>query len=443
MTPLRRRALLTAVLLVVLTAVDLYADRNRRAFDLTADRSLTLSHETKAIVRTIDARVKITGFLPRQLPGRAEASALLSRYRKLNRRITFQLKDPAHAPAEVRRHGLDPTLGGVAYQMDDDVQTSSLVTEQDVTSALARLLRGPGRRLCMVSGHGEADIDSSAGAGWTDAADLLRQNGYRVEIVDLLVEKSVPKRCEVLVLANPRAALGNSEKAMADYLAAGGDGLVLTDPESAVNLDPLLRPYGIGVVRGIALEGDPGSRLPDDPISVIVRHYAAPNPIIRGLAPTFFPAVEALTTKSRERAGLSVTHLLRTTPSSYLERDPSRFSFDEGRDLPGPITIAAAADLSSISGTRVRRTRLVVFADADFATNAFLGDGSNSRLLVQALDWVTLEENLVTVTAHLPRLRELALTEDRTRYARLMTAGVVPALFLLAGMLVWAVRRGR
>ena len=443
MTSLRRRVAVTLVLLAVLVTVDLVADRNRRAFDLTADRSLTLSDETRAIVDRIDSRVNITAFIPRQLPGRAEASALLTRYRKLNRRILFRLKDPAQAPAEVRRLNLDPTRGGVAYEMSGQVQTSSIITEQDVTSALARLLRGPERRLCMVSGHGEADVDSPLDEGWSSAAEQLRQNGYRIEVVDLLIERAVPDGCEVLVLADPRTGLGQSGGAIADYLEAGGDGVVLTDPESTVDLNPLLRPYGIGVVRGIALEGDPSARLPDDPISIIVREYAAPNPIIRGLGPTFYPAAQALVVESRERDGLSVAALVRTTAASFLERDPPEFAFDEGRDLPGPITIAAAADRSSVTAGEVTRTRVVAFADSDFASNAFLADGSNSRLLVQALDWVTLEENLVTVSAHLPRLRELDMTEDRTRFARLLGGAIVPAVLLLIGALVWAVRRPR
>ena len=443
MTPLRRRALVTLVLLAVLATADVLADRSRRTFDLTADRSLTLTDETRDIVAEIDDRVRITAFLPRQLPGRAEASALLTRYRKLNRRITFRLKDPAQAPAEVRRHHLDPTIGGVVYQMGDHVQTSSIVTEQDVTSALARLLRGPERRLCMTSGHGEADPDSPLDEGWSSTAEQLTQNGYRIEVVDLLARPTVPEGCEVLVLASPRTGLGRGGEAIVEYLEAGGDAVVLADPESAVDLDPLLRPYGIRVVRGIAVEADAGARLPDDPLSVIVREYAAPNPIIRGLGPTLFPAVEALWVESREDEGLSVASLLRTTESSYLERDPSGFVFEPDRDLPGPLTIAAAADRSSVVAGEVKRTRLVVFADSDFATNAFLVDGSNSRLLVQALDWVTLEENLVTVAANLPRLRELDMTADRTRYARLLGAGIVPLLFLLLGALVWAVRRGR
>lgn len=79
----------------------------------------------------------------------------------------------------------------------------------------------------------------------------------------------------------------------------------------------------------------------------------------------------------------------------------------------------------------------------DWATNAYVGQAGNATLFVQAMDWLTLAEDLVSVSPNLPRLRALELTEGRARYARLLSAGVIPGLFLLTGALVWALRRGR
>jgi hypothetical protein len=89
------------------------------------------------------------------------------------------------------------------------------------------------------------------------------------------------------------------------------------------------------------------------------------------------------------------------------------------------------------------RTRLVVTGDVDLATNAFVGDGANATFLVQAMDWLTLDEELVTVSPSLPRDRPLELTSARLAYARALTAGIVPGLLLLAGAAVWARRRTR
>jgi hypothetical protein len=54
-----------------------------------------------------------------------------------------------------------------------------------------------------------------------------------------------------------------------------------------------------------------------------------------------------------------------------------------------------------------------------------------------------VDENLVAVTANLARPRPLELTSSRRSYALFLSVGVVPGLFILAGALVWALRRNR
>ena len=86
---------------------------------------------------------------------------------------------------------------------------------------------------------------------------------------------------------------------------------------------------------------------------------------------------------------------------------------------------------------------MLAWGDVHFATDAFITDGSNARLWVQGIDWLTQPEDLVTAVPNFPKLRELDLTAARSRYMLFLTAGVVPGLFVIAGALVWALRRGR
>jgi hypothetical protein len=83
----------------------------------------------------------------------------------------------------------------------------------------------------------------------------------------------------------------------------------------------------------------------------------------------------------------------------------------------------------------------VLFTDMDFATNAFLAEGGNSRLIVQAVDWSALQGDLVAVSSNIARFRPLDFTDRRARYAETLMAAILPLLFLLAGGMVWAFRR--
>lgn len=128
---------------------------------------------------------------------------------------------------------------------------------------------------------------------------------------------------------------------------------------------------------------------------------------------------------------------------SYLETEPLEATFDQRRDTPGPITVAASADRSRNTGTAIERSRVVVVGDVDFATDDFLGEAGNAELFLRSVGWLTLGEDLLALSANLPAERPLRLTDDRIAYARVLTAGVVPAVFLLVGAMVWAARRRR
>lgn len=446
MSGFARRLATAAAVVLVAGVVVATADRFREQVDLTAERSLTLSTETRRVLGAVDDRVRITAFLARADPARVSVSSLLSRFRRENPRISYRVLDPADAPAEAARLGIDPVFGGVAVRRADDVEVAPVPSEQDITAAVARVLRPGSPLLCYATGHGQPDVDATVSDGWASAAELLGANGYRLEEANLLAGEEMGESCDALVLVNPTARLEAGETAIVEYLAAGGDALVLTDPASTVDLEAILGPYGLGIDRGIVFEGDPNHRFPDDPARPIVLEYRTPSPIARRLPPTFFPGVQRVTVEDDPGAGLAVVGVATTTDQSYLEKRPLEPAFDPGEDVRGPIVIAAAADKSearSPGDGGVVRTRVVVVGDADFSTNSFIGEAGNGALLVRSLDWLTLDQDLVSVSPNIALTRPLDLSEGRLAYARFLTVGVVPALFLIGGAFVWLFRRAR
>jgi hypothetical protein len=439
-----RRLAVTAVVAAVVLVVGLGGlERTRRQVDLTAERSLSLSAVSKDVVSHVRKPVSVTAFIDRTSAGRAEAAGLLERYRRLNRRITFRLRDPDDAPGLAQRLGIDAVFGGVALQMGSAVERGPTVTEQDVTAGLARLVRGTSATVCFATGHGEVDVGSTVSAGGSAAAALLRSNGYRVQTVDLLSGSSVPPACRALVLARPTGMLGAAGGVVAAWLAGGGRALVTVDPESVVDVRAVTEPYRIVPERGVVLEGDDGRHLPGDPLTPVITRWESGNPLVRRLPPVVLPGAQGLLVREGTSEGMTVNVLGRTTAAAYLERDPAVFDFAPGVDVSGPVALVAAADASSITAGVVTRTRLVVVAEGDWMTNGFLDQAGNGRLLVQSLDWLTLDEDLVTVSANIPSVRPLTVTDRRRQYALFLSAVAVPLFVVLCGSVVWAWRRGR
>jgi len=263
--------------------------------------------------------------------------------------------------------------------------------------------------------------------------------------VDLLREPRVPPGCTVLLVPGPTVGFsGAADRAVSAWVEQDGRLLLLADPaaEEPV-LEDLLADLAIRVERGVVFEGDGSNVVGGDVTAPIVTRYPSASPVTRRLAPTFFPLVQAVLVGEPDDDALTVATLATTSDTSYLERDPVTPEFDPRHDVGGPVPIAAVADRSRVDGVDVRRTRVMVVGDVDFASDAFLDEAGNAQLVRQAVAWLAESEDLVAISPNLPADRPLRLTDARLTYARLLTVGVIPALFLLAGALVWALRRGR
>lgn len=437
-----RRVLIAAVAVAVaLGAGSTWLDGRHWAVDLTANRSLSLSAQTIEVVAAVDERVRITAVARRAGPGRAEAAALLARYRDRNRHIRVRVIDPDESRGETQRLGIDPVLGGVAVERGERIERGPTAAEQDVTSALARALRARSPDVCLTTGHGEPDPTATTDTGLSTAARILGDNGYRVRAVDLLVDPGTDLGpCDAVVVVHPTAALGPAAVTIRRRLDADGRLLVLADPSSPVDLTELVAGMGLGFDRGLVFEGDPARRIGADPLTPAVSSFTGGSPVTRNLAPVVFPGVQRVTVAGTV-PGLAAAGAAATSEVSYLERQPATPAFDQGTDVQGPVTVLAFADRSRNDGGTVHRSRVVAVGDADFVTNGFVTAGGHSRLLVQALDWLTLDEDLVSVSANVPRLRPLAFRGDRVRAATVLGVVVVPGLFLLLGIVAWAVRR--
>lgn len=428
-------------IVVALVAVQWTIDEQRRVIDLTEESSLSLTAETLEIVRLIDRSVTITAFLRPDEPGRDQARAILDRYEDANRRIQADVVDPDSAPGELRRLGVDPVFGGVALEQGATVELVPAAIEQDLTLGLARLLRGDLPRVCVTTGHGELDVDSTLPNGASAAIGRLSENGYEVFSVDLLAGDPLDGCGAVLVLA-PAVPLGaDAVDAVESFLEADGRLAVFAETGFETGLERMTARAGIELLGGVVAEGDPASVFADDPTAPLVRRYSSASPIVRNLPPTFFVTVGGIEVSDDPLdSGYDPVRLADSSPESLLIAD---IAADETTATPGPVTIAAASERSANVDGQIRRSRLAVVADGDVVSNAFVGEAGNSALLVQMVDWLTVDDDLVSVTSNLAEPRPLLLTDARRGYARLLTAGLVPGAFLLAGAFVFVVRRGR
>src|SRR5712691_4485321 len=175
-----RFALYTAVyILIVVGAVSLVnflANRFNKSFDATSTKKFTLSEQTLKVARNLKDNVSITYWdQPSKFPA---ARDLLDRYKNLSTKIDVQYQDVDKKKAQAIAAG-GKTLGTTFVDVGNKHQEAKSVTEEEVSGALIRALKGGERTACFVLGSGEHDLDDTGRNGYSDLKTLIEKSNYK------------------------------------------------------------------------------------------------------------------------------------------------------------------------------------------------------------------------------------------------------------------------
>jgi len=105
-------------------------------------------------------------------------------------------------------------------------------------------------------------------------------------------------------------------------------------------------------------------------------------------------------------------------------------------DNLGPLTLAMVGEDAA------KNARLVVVGDSDFATNAEFFNYGNGDLLINAIDWASRQEALISLTPKQSTPRFVAPpTTQAVGLIFLLTVIVIPGAVIASGIYVWLSRR--
>ena len=444
-------ALRGLVLVAAVVAINVGVSGHDRQVDLSAQRRFSLAPETRALARSVRSPLRVTAFLNTSGAPARDARFLLSRFHEINRHITVSVIDPDANPSAARRYGIGTYSTVVLTSRGRRVDVAS-AEELDVATGILRLLRGQTRTVCLLTGHGEPSLDDTTPDGLSSIADLLRHNAYEAQSLDLTVgeDARVPDSCSAVLVIGPHDTLLPRETdALVAYAKAAGRLGVLASPLSNADPNPLISPWGLAFAGGLVL--DPARSQGLDLSNLVVEDLPSASPVVEGVVRLQFPAAGGLLSERQEREGLTVARLAITSDRSWVETTPDQeISFTAGKDLPGPVLVAAAADDSRVEATGPRsssgsvvRTRLFVTGSDTWADNRFLDKLGNRRLLVNALAWLTQTDQVVAAVSRPSTSRPLPLTAERQARILFVTVGVVPGVVVAGGLAPWLVARRR
>jgi ABC-type uncharacterized transport system involved in gliding motility auxiliary subunit len=441
---------------LILGLLNFVAARNPRRFDLTEQKSYTLAEQTRKILAGLPREVQARVYAYPNTRAEQTLQDLLEEYASLAPvRFRHRFVDPLKNPAMARE---DSVTQENTVVLESGPQTTTLVLpdEEALTNGILKVTRDESRSFCFAMGHGEKDVQETGQQGFSAFAAALEKQHAKVETFSPAL--GVPEACAAVIVAGPRKSwLPTEREKLQAWLEGGGRAAILVDPEVDSGLQPLLERYGIGVENDLIIDRASALVGGQADIPLVPADGYESHPIVKKFGyQTFYPLATSLTVAESPPSGVRVQALARTTSlawgeKSYAAEAPTGRLKMDSKDTPGPLIVAAAAtrpvgDPSALpADDSVRKapqeTRLVVFGDSDFPTNAYYGGSGNGQLLLNTANWLAGEEDLVAIPpkSRLPRI----VTLDQREATLIWTVSMLfaPATILIVGAAIWFRRR--
>ncbi len=436
---------LFAVLLVGAAFLAVYALKdNRVQWDLTQGQRNTLSQGTLAVLAKMQGPIHITAYATTQDPQLGDLRRLISEfiapYKRAKPDLTLAFVDPREQPKQTKDANVR-TNGElvIEYGQRSEHITAFNLNEQAMANLLQRLARSQERLVMYVDGHGEAKLDGQANFDLGDFGRQLGTKGFRIQPLNLTVAPEVPDNASVLVVTPPRVDLlkGEVDK-IKRFLERGGNLLWLIDQEPLHGLQPIAEYLHLQLSPGVVV--DPAAaRLGGEPTIAVSASYGT-HAITETFAGyiTVFPLVRRIAVDP-EAKGWHATTLVEVAPNGWVETGDlnKEIRFDQGRDVHGPVPVAVALERSQNN----RGQRVVVIGGSSFLSNTIVGQLGNLDFGTNVLNWLSEDENLITIQPR-PRVdSDLNLTRAKLGVIAIGFLLFVPAAFLFAGGMIWWRRR--
>lgn len=436
------------VTLAVVTVVNVLANRYDKSYDATANKRYSLSEQTVKIVKGLKQDATITYF--DQATRFHDAKDKLDLYGNLSPKVRVEYVDPDKKPEVAREAGVK-SYGTTIVQIGTRKNEAKSTSEEDITGAFIRDLKRTTRTVCFVTGSGEHRIDDTSRDGYSAFKDVLGKDNYETKSIDLLQAAAVPADCTVVVVGGPSGDYQQPEvDALKKLIEDGGRAMFLLDPPLKMGHDEVadndalmsvLSGWGVTPDKDLILDMNPIGQLAGlGPQVALVTTYDA-QPIVNDMkgTATGFPITRSLETKNGDKT--TVDKLFDTSSSSLstTKLDSPRIDPSDPKNKKGPMTIAAAGSYQT--GKENSQGRFVVVGSSEWAANSFITFNGNRDLALNAMNWLSSDEDLISIRPKAPEDQRLTMTQSQEHWMIIISQFVFPLAVVIVGFSVWWRRR--
>ncbi len=469
---------------------------NRRPHDFTARGRHTLADATKKLLDTLEVQVSIYLIKspPRPIESdldrlRSEAlqqvEQLLPLYDHHSPRVstrTLNVDQDRMAIAALAKQARfsseeisDDMREGVVFifcgrvakpiRIDEaiDYDERAFRGEEVLSGAILSVTKNQRQILYFIEDHGERRRDEFEAPGGIGRLErLLNRLNFETRSLPIASTDEVPEDCSVLLDLGPSQAWRENEvDVLRRYLKRGGRLMRCVAYGGATGLEGLLREYGIILEDNLVLDNESAILFGHGPGCILIRLYGGHAITRRMDGPAVLTECREVTVAERRPGPFhphEVLDLVISSRSSWAKKDYRHSDLHEvdrnaGAKL-GPLSLGVAASRKRppndkrVQLPKEEDWRLVVFGDSDFCTNRWLrGPGAagagqaNADLMRNSILWLVDRGEEIGIGPRKPDYRPFTVTGAAARAVFIFFVAGLPFIALVAGVLVWIIRR--
>lgn len=221
--------LYSVIVVAILGTLNFLANRYNKSYDSTANKRFTLSEQTEKIAKNLKQDLTITYW--GQPQNFQQARDLLDRYKNASSKIDVRYEDVEKNRTKALAAGVKNPIPNIFVQVGNKKEDAKSLTEEEISGAMVRVLKGGDRTVCFTLGSGEHATGDAGRDGYSQAKEQVVKSNYKTKDIKLLPDPTIPPDCTIVVVAGPKHDyLAPEVASLKQSVEDGGRVLFLLDP---------------------------------------------------------------------------------------------------------------------------------------------------------------------------------------------------------------------
>ena len=467
----------TTILVLLIIAIFIAINLGMQVLDLTPldftqEQLYTLTDESKERVKDIEKDVNIyfIGYTDED-----STVDLAKQYGKANERINVEaIEDVSTRPDLSQKYGIESGAEGIIAECGERskvLTASDLVTydtstyetisiaEEKLTSSILSVTADEVPKVYFLEGYSDLSLNQNMYM----LSIYLGNEVNETETLDILSVGKVPDDCDTLVITSPSKDFDDvATNSILDYINRGGNILWLNAAIATEvdfpNVNKVLETYGIKPFEvGIIRETDTSKMVSEQPDLIMpeIQYSDITKDIYNTTGVIFVNATKInVDTDKLDELNVEENDLLLASEGSYFRTDfnnqqnAAADGEETGTFVVGAEMVKTIQEADEEAGTEEITSSLVIYGENYFISDYQLSQNSqygaiqlayNKDLVLNSIAYLTDREEDITARKDTGTVTYTATEQQDTIIRAIIFT--VPALIIIAGIVVWQVRR--